>query len=70
MPRKRIPLGEMFAGADGIGCPRCGCRASKVTHTYRADGRIERRRVCLNCGRPVATVEQVKPPAVIDKPDE
>ena len=51
-----------------IECRRCGCKHTKVTHTYRKDGRyrgkqitvIRRRRSCRYCGLCWFTTEHLE----------
>lgn len=43
---------------SGIGCRKCGCRASSVIDTTRRDGFVLRRRVCCHCGERVTTREE------------
>jgi len=48
----------------GIGCPKCGCKHAKVTHTEpQENGTIRRRKVCRNCGRRYRTFETPLPPS-------
>lgn len=55
--KERRTLSEM-AGASGISCPRCGCRELKVTNTEpMGNGRIRRRRACVNCLYKLVTFE-------------
>lgn len=59
------PLGEMAAetarmeaaSRGGIACPACGCRATRVETTRRADDMVVRYRVCLHCGARKTTIE-------------
>ena len=45
--------------AKGIRCPECGCGHFDVTHSWPEAGRVKRRRVCRNCGRPTTTFEKI-----------
>ncbi len=49
--------------AEGLVCPRCGCRHFlRVVDTRGVAGGIRRRRECRNCGRRIWTREEITPP--------
>jgi len=61
--------GDLAAGqrggdptAEGLVCPKCGCRHFLVADTRRAAGSIRRRRQCRNCGWRIWTREEITPP--------
>lgn len=60
-PRERKTLAELSAeanSADGIQCPKCGCRHLwKVRDTDVVEEGVRRYRVCRHCGYVVRTVE-------------
>ena len=47
------------ARAEGIECPRCGCRHLYVVYTRHHNKKILRVRECRHCGRRIKTYEQV-----------
>lgn len=59
--RERKTLAELSAeanSADGIQCPKCGCRHLwSVRNTDRIDDAVRRYRVCRACNHVVRTVE-------------
>jgi len=56
-PKTLAEMAAEAAGGSGWVCPRCGCRAWKVSNSYMINGRRRRRRVCLNCNTPIQTYE-------------
>jgi hypothetical protein len=60
-----VPLQQMAADTarmeassrNGIACPSCGCRATRVETTRRSDNMVVRYRVCLHCGTRKTTIE-------------
>jgi transcriptional regulator NrdR family protein len=51
----RVPV----ARAQGIECPRCGCRHLYVVYTRHRNKKILRVRECRHCGRRIKTYEQM-----------
>lgn len=54
------------ASAEGLVCPRCGCRHFLALETRRHGEGIRRRRECRNCGWRVWTQEQITPPKELE----
>lgn len=47
--------------ADGLTCPKCGCRHFLVVDTRVVASGVRRRRECRNCGWRVWTREEITP---------
>jgi len=56
--RMKPPETEVADGqGDGVCCPKCGCRHTRVVYVRHLEKRTMRRRECRNCGRRFLTYE-------------
>ena len=57
-PGERPTLQQMAQEGHPWGCPKCECHRTRVVNTYNAQGHINRRRVCGNCGTPLLRTQE------------
>jgi C4-type Zn-finger protein len=51
---------ERKRAAQGISCPRCGCRHYETTHTKRIPHAVRRRHLCRNCKHSFWSVAKIE----------
>jgi len=60
---RKYPDDYMKDGAadrpDGIECPKCGCKMSKVNTTRHIGSMTRRTRQCRHCGHIFITIEKI-----------